>query len=125
VVDQPIRIFHGTADDYVPVGPCRAYAERLRKAGKDVRLAEYPGARHVFDWALLKTPLPMPKAQTVRRCTIEEAAEGRLVNAQTRQPFTFKGPCVERGVTIGYDAQAAAEARAAVKELVTAVLQRP
>src|SRR5215831_12754252 len=42
VSDKPIRLFHGTADDYVPVAPCRAYVERLRKAGKDVMLTEYP-----------------------------------------------------------------------------------
>ncbi len=125
VVDRPVRIFHGAADDYAPVAPCRAYVERLRKGGKDVKLIEYPGARHVFDWASLKNPLPMPRAQTARRCAVEEVAGGQLVNAETRQPFTFRDPCVERGVTIAYDAQAAADTRNAVKDLVTAVLLAP
>jgi dienelactone hydrolase len=49
VGDKPIRILHGTADDSFPIGPCREYAERLAKAGRDVRLIEYPGAHHVFD----------------------------------------------------------------------------
>ena len=49
VSDKPIRIHHGAADDYVPVAPCRAYVERLRKAGKDVTLIEYPDAHHAFD----------------------------------------------------------------------------
>jgi dienelactone hydrolase len=122
IAEKPVRIFHGTADNYGPVGPCRAYVERLRKAGADVRLTEFPGAQHVFDWAMLKTPLVMPQAQTTRRCQIEEASEGHLVNSETKQPFTYKDPCVERGTTIAYDADAAAGARAAVKELIAGVL---
>ena len=41
VADKPIRIFHGSADDFVPVAPCRAYVERLQAKGKDVQLTEY------------------------------------------------------------------------------------
>ncbi len=122
IAEKPVRIFHGTADDYVPVASCRAYVERLRKAGADVRLTEFPGAHHVFDWAMLKTPVAMPQAQTTRRCSIVESTEGHLVNRETKQPFTYEDPCVERGVTIAYDAQAAAKARVDVKELVTGVL---
>jgi predicted esterase len=42
VSDKPIRQFHGSADDYVPVAPCRSYFERLKLAGKDAVLTEYP-----------------------------------------------------------------------------------
>src|SRR3979409_544143 len=40
----PIRMFHGAADDYVPVAPCRAYVERLRAVGNDVQLTEFADA---------------------------------------------------------------------------------
>jgi dienelactone hydrolase len=122
VVDKPIRIFHGAADDYVPVAGCRAYVARLRGAGKDIALTEYPGAHHVFDRPALTTPVKLPQAQTTRACPpLEETADGRIVNSRTKQPFTYAGdPCVERGVTIAYDAQAHAEVVKAVKAFVSA-----
>jgi dienelactone hydrolase len=49
VVDRPIRIFGGTRDDYNPISACKAYVERLRTAGSDVELTEYPNASHAFD----------------------------------------------------------------------------
>jgi dienelactone hydrolase len=49
VSTKPIRLYHGSADDWMPVGPCRDYVARLRKAGAIVNLVEYPGANHVFD----------------------------------------------------------------------------
>lgn len=124
VTDKPIRVFHGAADDYVPVAPSRSYVERLRKAGKDVQLTEYAGAQHVFDWVMLKTPVKLAQGQTARNCQLEEAADGRIINSKTKQPFAWNSdPCVERGVTIGYNAQAHSEAQKAVKELVTSVFK--
>src|SRR5205823_12976144 len=98
----PIRIFSGSADNYVPVAPCREYVARLRKAGKDVVLTEYPGANHVFDWPLLNPPEKLPQPQTTRRCRMHEIEGGRIVEADGAV-FTMNHPCVERGVTIGYD----------------------
>jgi hypothetical protein len=42
VAGGPIRIFHGEADDYVPIGPCQAYVKRLKQAGKDVEITALP-----------------------------------------------------------------------------------
>ncbi len=123
VSDKPIRIFHGAADDFVPITPCRAYVERLRKAGADARLTEYASAYHVFDWAALKTPAKFSQAQTARHCRIEEASDGRLINSETKQTFTWKDPCVERGGTFAYNAVAHSEAKNAVKGLVDTVLK--
>lgn len=123
VGDRPIRLFHGAADDYVPVAPCRAYVARLRAAGKDVQLTEYPGALHVFDNPLLTPPRQAPSSQTARGCVLEENPIGRIINAQSTQPFTYADPCVERGPMVGYHAQAHAEAIKDVRAFLTATFK--
>ncbi|HYS19800.1 MAG TPA: dienelactone hydrolase family protein [Gemmatimonadales bacterium] len=124
VSDRPIRLFHGDADDYNPVAPCRAYVERLRAAGKDVQLTEYPDTHHVFDNALFSTtPVLWPRAQTTRRCVLKEEPMGRIINAETGAPFTYADPCVERGVHIAYNPAAHAATLRAVKEFLRATFK--
>jgi dienelactone hydrolase len=115
VAAKPIRLLHGTADDYVPIAPCRAYVERLSKAGKDVRLAEYPDAHHVFDAPALKESRKLAAAATVRRCLMAEADNGVVVNQETKQPFSYGDACVEKGPTIAFNEAANAQARVYVR----------
>jgi dienelactone hydrolase len=115
VSDRPIRVFHGAADDFVSIAPCRSYVERLRRAGKNVQLTEYAGASHVFDNPLYSPPLFLADAVTTNRCPREERPGGEIVNAGTSQPFGWSDPCVARGATVGYDAVATAEATKSVK----------
>jgi dienelactone hydrolase len=115
VADRPIRIFHGTPDDYNPVAKCRSYVERLRGAGRDVQLTEYPNAAHGFDNPLGPVPAAVvPKAQSVRNCTIREEPAGLLINASTRERFTYNDPCVESDPHVGHDAAATAAAKASI-----------
>ncbi len=123
VADKPIRIFHGSADDYVPLAPCRAYVARLQAKGKNVQLTEYAGAAHNFDNRALKKPLKLEKAQTTRKCELAEAEDGVIINVKTGQPFTYADPCVEYGPTLAYDEKAFTEARQAVKDFVAATLK--
>src|SRR5882672_7644255 len=72
--DKPIRIFGGTVDDYNPIALCKAYAERLKAAGRDVQVTEYPNAPHGFDNPLGAQPaVQSPQSQSVRNCKIAEA----------------------------------------------------
>jgi dienelactone hydrolase len=118
VVAKPIRIFHGIADDYNPVASCRRFVERLKAAGRDVVLTEYPDAHHGFDTPLGDGPVVSKGAQTVRDCSIVEKADGVLVNAATSQPFSYQDACVQLDPHVGRNAAAATAAQTAVAEFV-------
>jgi dienelactone hydrolase len=124
VADRPIRIFHGTPDDYNPVASCRGFVERLKAVGKDVVLTEYPNAQHGFDNPLAPGPYIVAKDnQTVRKCTLREEAGGVIVNVSTKQPFTYQDPCVELNPHVGHDPEATAAAKAAVREFLLGVFK--
>ena len=124
VVDRPIRIYHGAPDDYNPVAPCKGYVARLTTAKRDVKLTEYANAPHGFDNPLGATPPSVAKdAQTVRRCTIREDAAGKLINAATGQPFTYKDACVEHNPHVGYDAAATVAVRGEVGAFLTTLFK--
>jgi dienelactone hydrolase len=122
---KPVRVFYGSADDYVPVVACREYVNRLRLNGKDIELTEYPGAYHGFDSKAIATPLKRPQAQTTRNCRLQEAAHGEIVNMATNKPFTYQDSCVDHGLTLAYNQEASTKARAAIKELLTATGSKP
>lgn len=119
VAARPIRLFHGAPDDYNPVATCKTYIERLRIAGRDVQFTEYANAPHAFDNPLASlTPSVAKDAQTVRNCKIIEDATGRLINAATKLPFTYKDVCVERDPHVGYDPAAAQGAKQSVRDFL-------
>jgi dienelactone hydrolase len=124
VADRPIRIFHGTPDDYNPVAACKRYIERLRAAGRDVQLTEYPNAQHGFDNPLgTPAPFEVKGAQTVRACQIAEEPKGVLINAVSKEPFTYKDACVQLNPHVNHDAEATRAAKIAVKEVLRATFK--
>lgn len=100
----PIRIFHGTADDWTPIEQCQSYVRRLQDAGVDADMFAYEGARHAFDNATLPSSLPV-SGISPRNCSFEER-NGTIVDPDTGGVAGVGSPCVEAGVSIGYDPHA-------------------
>jgi dienelactone hydrolase len=124
VVERPIRIFGGTLDDYNPITACKPYAARLRAAGKDIVLTEYPNAPHSFDNPLGAQPARVqPTFESVRNCRIQEVDDGIFLNLDTKQPFTYKDACVFHGPHTGYDPEAAQAAKESVNAFFKSVLK--
>lgn len=115
----PLRQFHGMADDWVTVAPCRPYFERLRAAGRDAKLTEYPDAHHSYDNPLgSRTPVVAKGAQTTRDCLLGEQPRGIIINLKTSQPFSYKDPCVVLDPHTGYNEAAAVATRNDVAALL-------
>ncbi|MCC8937888.1 dienelactone hydrolase family protein [Bradyrhizobium sp. Arg68] len=125
VAARPIRIFHGTPDDYNPVASCKAYVARQQEAKRDVVLTEYPDSAHGFDAGLIgnNTVVESTGAQTVRHCTIKEGEGGVLMNTATQAPFSYKDACVELSPHVGGNPATALEARKAVSDFLTALFK--
>ncbi len=123
VTGAPIRLFHGIADDYVAIAPCRAYVERLRRAGADVVLTEYPDAFHAYDSTTFSRPIALPQAQTTRNCTLREGDDGQVLNAKTGAIYTLADPCVEHGPHIGFNQAAYQATVKAVREFLAATFK--
>ena len=123
VVNKPIRIFHGSADNYNPVAPCRHYVNRLTANGKDIVLHEFAGAHHVFDYKKLVKPIVLAKAQTTRSCALEETKDGVIANSNTRQPFTYQDSCVEHGPTIAFNEKAYRQTKQELQRFISSVFK--
>ena len=125
VAARPIRIFHGTPDDYNPVASCKAYVARLQAAKRDVVLTEYPDSTHGFDAGLLglSTVAVSANAQTARNCHIKEGEGGVLINADTQAPFGYKDACIELNPHVGGNPATAEAARKAVTDFLQALFK--
>jgi dienelactone hydrolase len=125
VAARPIRIFHGTPDDYNPVASCKAYVARLQEAKRDVVLTEYPDSAHGFDAGLLgnNSVGVSVNAQTARHCHIREGEGGVLMNADTQAPFGYQDACIELNPHVGGNPATAEQARQAVTDFLQTLLK--
>jgi dienelactone hydrolase len=117
LVPAPIRQFHGSADDWTPLGLCEDYFKRLTGAGHDATITALPGALHAFDNPRNPAHYADANWQTSRNCMRVEN-DGRLENAATGKPFAYTDACVEYGPSVKYDDKANATAQQAVKGII-------
>jgi dienelactone hydrolase len=123
VSDHPIRMFHGASDDFVEITPCRAYFGRLKQAGKDVQMTEFPDTWHVYDVpALPPTPIVVKNAETTH-CVVKEEPLGTIINTATQKPFTHADGCVGRDPHVAYSESATHATEDAVKSLLKSVFK--
>jgi dienelactone hydrolase len=121
---KPIRMFHGIADDYVSIEPCRAYVSRVKQSGADVALAEYPDAHHAYDVFTLPASQKNANSQTTRNCFLQETDKGQIINVKTGKPYSLASDsCVERGPQVGYNEAAHKATAQAVKEFLAATFK--
>ena len=115
VSDRPIVIFHGDADDYTPIAPCRQFVERLRAAGKaNVSMVSYPGVAHSFDNPRAAPGGFMRTFENYANCFVDESKHLSNVADYVRS-------CRRHGATVAYDAKATADAIARMKQLIRAL----
>ena len=122
-VAKPILMLHGAADEWVPIEACKGYADRLARAGKAVRFIEYPDAHHNFDLAIYREPLKFAQAAVPRKCRLVEGEDGKLINEDTKQPFTLNDACMEKGATLAYHEASAKKSHDDVKSFLKEVFQ--
>src|SRR2546428_5753356 len=96
----PVRIFHGTSDDWTTIDHCREWVARRRAAGKDVSIVQYDGALHAFDVAFFAKPQRFPEVVNPSGCTMFQQADGTFVDAEGKR-FTGASPCMTRGASMG------------------------
>jgi dienelactone hydrolase len=118
---KPVRLYHGLADDWIPIEACRAYVERAKKNGADITLTEYPGATHVYDLFTLREPVKL-QTESFRNCRLVEGDGGQVLNSVTQKPFDMHDPCLEKGITMVYNEAATIATVTAVNEFLTTTL---
>jgi len=91
-VVRPLLVLIGQADDWTPPATCQEMVEAMRGRGADATIVTYPGAQHYFD------------------------VEGRRLEVlpdveNDNRPGGF-------GATVGYQAEAAADARRRIEDFL-------
>jgi dienelactone hydrolase len=119
VAARPVRVFHGSADDWHPIEPCRQYVARLKRAGADAAMIELTGAQHFFDVPDVPPQVRLPGVQR-SSCLTEERADG-IVNRATGRPPT-REECWQPGATMGHDPRAYEDALRRAKETLVGAL---
>ncbi len=122
LVERPVQVLHGTADDLNPIGPCRDYVARVQRAGGRIHLHEFPDARHVFDWPLLAQPVVLQGVRSNNGALLVEREDAEIYLSDTDIPAAAAGKHFTLNPTLAHDATALAAAKRIVAAFMTQVL---
>lgn len=99
LINTPIYVHHGDADEAVPVEWSRYGVRLLQRWGYDVRYQEYPGKRHEalrvnngtlnFDWFLGHERNPHPRQVRIRSAELRNAKAFWVSVKQGANPLDF------------------------------------
>jgi dienelactone hydrolase len=123
LMDRPVHVLHGTADDMNPIGRCRDYVARVRAAGGKIELHEFPGARHIFDWPLLARPVILQGVRSNSGGLLVEREQGTIFLDGTDIPEAAAIEQFALNPSLAYDAQAFAASKRIVADFIKQVLQ--
>ena len=125
VSERPLRILHGAADDWTPIGPCRDYVDRMQRMGKNVALFEYPDAHHAFDIPNLAPASFRANVLNASGCAFVERPDGRFTafHRSSGARVTPDSPCITRGATVGHNPAARQKAIQDVTTFLEAVFK--
>ena len=115
---SPFLFLHGEADDYVPIGPTREWADWAKSAGSAVTFVSYPGAFHDFDVETQFQGFAKSVEVTGKCDAVINLADGKVLRmdhkpnpAPKAEEFNaYLRSCVTHGADLGYDAKARAGA---------------
>lgn len=123
LVDRPVTVLHGTADDMNPIQMCRDYVARVRQAGGRIEMHEYAGARHIFDWPLLARPVILQGVRSNSGALLVEREQGAIFLNETD---ISEAAAIERfalNPSLAYDAAAFTDSKRVVTDFIRSVLQ--
>jgi hypothetical protein len=94
-----------------------------RKPAPDKPAYKSDGDR-AFDNPLGAQPAAVsPKFESTRNCKIQEEADWLLINADTKQQFTYRDACVVHGPHLGHDPVATQAAKTSVNAFLQTVFK--
>jgi dienelactone hydrolase len=122
-ISAPLRLHHGELDDWLPVAPCIRLVESLKVSRQDAGITVYPGGLHGFDNAGIgSAKVYLPDVGSLTGCTF---AVGGLAGPypKPRESDAQATRCLRKGASIGYSAEASAQARRVVRAQLAELLK--
>ena len=114
----PILFLHGDADNLVPAGPTREFADWIKTQGNPVTFQTYPGVYHDFD-VEKGTDGSVRRAQTARNCdVVVDFSTGQVIRMDNKPVTGVSGlalirymrGCMQTGAELHPNSAARADA---------------